>query len=288
MLRPTGLRHLPTPVATRGLLGKRMSNAILHDHLPHAPWLDPAAWRLPGVQPLALEDWLIRDEVFAPQMALRDRLIAERVTEVHTCLPSALAAARECLDAVLDALRKDMSYAFSENSVTRPDGETVPIDRDQPLLTIGRLQQADVCLMEAGPEGHVLTGANLCFPAHWTLAEKIGRPLSRIHGPVHEYDAGLEKRVQRLFDAMRPDQVLWRANAILYSDPALFTPSREGERPTTCARETARYVRSERQTLRRLPETGAVVFTIHTYMISLKKLTDTQREAMWRAGLKFG
>ena len=265
-----------------------MSDAILPAHLPHAPWLDPAAGRLPGVQPLAPDDWLIRDEVFALQMALRDRLIAERVTEVHACLPSALPAARECLDAVLGALRQDPSYTFGDASVTRPDGATVPIDRDRPLLTVGRLQQADVCLMEAEPEGHVLTGAILCFPAHWTLAEKIGRPLSRIHGPVHEYDAGLEKRVQRLFDAMRPDQVLWRANAILHSDPALFTPSREGARPVACTRETARYVRSERQTLRRLPATGVVVFTIHTYMISFDNLTGTQRDAMWHAGLKFG
>lgn len=265
-----------------------MHDAILHDHLPNAPWLDPAAWRLPGVQPLALNDWLIRDEVFNAQMALRDRLIADKTDEVHALLPSAAAAASECLDVVLRALGDDPAYTVEHDRVIRPDGVTVLIDSDQPLLTIGRLQQADVCLMQPGPSGHVLTGATLCFPAYWSLAEKIGKSLTRIHVPVAEYDASLEKRVQRLFDAMRPDQLLWRANAILHADPLLFTSARETDNRARCSVETARFIRSERQTLRKLPVSGAVVFTIHTYIIALDCLTTDQRKTIARAGLKMG
>ena len=94
----------------------------MHDHLPNAPWLDPAAWRLPGIRPLPLEDWLIRDEVFAAQMALRDRLIKERLADVHALQTSAEAAALECLDAVIDQLRSDKGYVFEEDAITRPDG----------------------------------------------------------------------------------------------------------------------------------------------------------------------
>jgi hypothetical protein len=36
-----------------------------------------------------------------------------------------------------------------------------------------------------------LTAAILCFPASWTLAEKLGRPLGAIHGPVAGYDPGM-------------------------------------------------------------------------------------------------
>ncbi len=286
--RPSVLRHLAPPLATRALLPKAMQSPILHDHLPNAPWLDPAAWRLPGVQPLAMNDWLVRDEAFNAQMALRDRLIHEKPEEVHALLPSATAAAIECLDVVLRALGDDPSYSFAKGHVTRPDGIAVSIDRDQPLLAVGRLQQADVCLMQAGPSGHVLTGATLCFPAYWTLAEKLGKPLARIHVPVAEYDASLEKRVQRLFDAMRPDQLLWRANAILHDDPSLFTPWREADKHVRRTAEAARFVRSERQTLRKLPVSGAVIFTIHTYMIALDRLTEDQRKAIARAGLKMG
>lgn len=261
-----------------------MDNAILHDRLPNAPWLDPAAWRLPGVQPLAPKDWLIRDEVFAAQMALRDQLIAGRRGEVLALLPKARPAAEECLDVVLAALSDDPVYRIEEGVAKRPDDIAIPIDRNRPLMTIGRLQQADVCLMEAGPDGHVLTGAVLCFPARWTLAEKLGKPLSRIHAPVAEYDGEIDKRVQRLFEAMRPDQVLWRANAVLHETPALFTPLREDD--PRAKPERANFVRSERQTLRRLPRTGAVVFTIHTRMIALDQLTKQQIAGLHAASLK--
>ena len=49
---------------------------ILHQRLPVALWMAAHTLRLPGTVPIALEDWLQRDEVFGPQMALRDRLIA--------------------------------------------------------------------------------------------------------------------------------------------------------------------------------------------------------------------
>lgn len=260
---------------------------VLHDRLPKAPWMDPALWRLPGMLLLPEQDWLVRDEAFAGQMALRDRLIAERPEEVEATLPQAMPAAVECLDHILEALLADPAYGIDRNTVTRPDGVQVTIDRNRPLATIGRLQQADVCLMQPGAAGHVLTGAVLCFPAYWTLSEKLGRPLSRIHKPVPRYDGSIEKRVQRLFDALQAGRVLWRANAHLHHDPALFAPVREADKPVAGpAPKDAGYLRSERQTLRRLPRTGAVVFTIHTYMIEVNNLTEDQRAALSDAGLQ--
>ena len=257
-----------------------MNDPILHDRLPKAPWLDPAAWRLPGVQPLDPGDWLIRDEAFAAQMALRDRLIAEQTDRVHAILPDAEPAALECLNLVLETLRADTGYRLDDGQVARPDGVTVTIDRACPLITLGRLVQSDICLMQAGPDGHILTGAILCFPAGWTLSQKIGRALDRIHAPVPTYDESIVRRVQRLFDAIRPGQVLWRANAHLYQDPTLFAPRMESDPRPYVPLDAARFVRSERQTLRRLPDTGAVVFTIHTYMIPLDRLDPHQRAAL--------
>jgi hypothetical protein len=253
---------------------------ILQDSLPDAPWCDPAAWRLPGIQPLEPEEWLIRDEAFAGQMALRDRLIGTREADVHALLPRAHGAAEECLATALATLCRDPGYRIGAEAAVRPDGMTVPLDRTSPLLTLGRLVQADICLMQEGEAGHVLTGAILCFPAYWTLAEKIGRPLVPIHRPVPAYDGDLARRVQRLFDAIRPDRALWRANAHLYLHPDLFTPKTESDPPRRCGLAEARYVRSERQTLRRLPESGAVVFAIHTRMVAIGSLTDEQRATL--------
>ena len=250
---------------------------VVQDHIPNDVWA-AAGRSLPGTQPLGSDDWLRVDDAFAGQMAVRDRLIAGQFDDVHQMLPEAYAAACECLDMVVGLLRQSAGYDVGREAIRRPDGVEVPIDRELPLRTIGRLVQEDVCLMQAGADGHVLSGAVLCFPASWTLSEKIGRPLTGIHRPVTRYDEGIAKRVQRLFDALRTDQPLWRANALLYESPELFAPRSEAD-DTPHLSGQGRYIRSERQVLRRLPASGAIVFTIHTYMIERARLTPEQAKA---------
>jgi hypothetical protein len=158
----------------------------------------------------------------------------------------------------------------------------VPLDRDAPLLTLGRLVQEDLCLLEARGAEHVLTGAVLCFPASWTLSQKIGRPLAGIHVPVAGYAGDLARRVQRLFDAIRPEQPLMRFNALLYADPTLHQPRREEEVRTRPPASEKVFLRSERQCLLRLPVTGAVLFSIHTFVVRVADLTADQREGLDR------
>ena len=121
--------------------------------------------------------------------------------------------------------------------------------------------------MQKQGDEHVLTAAVLCFPASWTLAEKAGQPLSRIHRPVGAYDVGVAQRVQRLFDGVQSGKPIWRNNYLHYNDPELYQPLSE----TDPARKEpwpahAPYTRAERQCIVRLPETGAVLFSIHTYV----------------------
>ena len=88
-----------------------------------------------------------------------------------------------------------------------------------------------------------------------------------IHEPVREYDATLARRVQRLLDGVRAGRPLWRFNVLTYADPALFQP-RSAQAPRRSQDgEGHSYRRSERQCLLRLPRTGAVAFSIHTYVV---------------------
>ncbi len=250
---------------------------ILQRRLPVAPWMDDHTLRLPGTGPVPLADWLQRDEVFAEQMAARDYLIAERRAAVHALAAEARAAAEELLATVLAHLDGVPGYERDGATMRRPDGVLVPLD-GEPLIAAGRLVQEDLVILDR-PEGgdeHVLVGAILCFPSNWTLAEKFGRGLVRIHQPVEPYDAAVARRVQRLFDAIRPGAPIMRANLLLYGEPTLFHPRPEfaHHAPDPGA---AAYVRVERQTLLRLPVTGAVVFSIHTYMLRPADLTPEQR-----------
>lgn len=259
-----------------------MQNApILQDRLPHLPWIDPRTRRLPGILPVEGPDWLRIDEAYGAQMALRDRLIASRPDVVHALLPRARPAAEELYAATLDWLRQAPGFHLTPTSATRPDGVTVPLDPAQPLMTLGRLVQEDLCLLEREGDEYALTGAILCFPASWSLGQKLGRPLTGIHDPVPIYDAELARRVARLFDAIRPEQPLWRMNYLTYDDFVLHQPRREGERRPQPQGHV--FIRCERQCLLRLPVTRAVVFTIHTYVVDAASVTADELAALREA-----
>lgn len=260
-----------------------MSEPILQSCLPYAPWMEPRTWRLPGIVPAEPGSWLSVDDAFAGQMAERDRLIAERPDAVVGMLERARPAAEELLELVLEKLRSVPGYAVGGAAVTRPDGVTVPLDPAAPMQVLGRLVQEDLCLLMQEGEEAVLVAAALCFPASWTLAEKLGRPMVRIHEPVTHYTEDVAKRVQRLFDAIRPEQPLQRWNALVYDDPELHQPRLEGQRRPRPVRRD--YLRSERQVLVRLPQTRAVLFSIHTHVVEIARLDAAARDGMAAAGL---
>ena len=256
-----------------------MTGPVLQDRLPVAAWTAVATRRLPGVQPLSGAPWLMRDDAFAGQMALRDRLLLDSQDLVMDALPGTEAGLAEVLDAVVTHLRTDVGYTVRQGAVTRPDGVSVPLDGGRPLLTLGRLVQEDLCLLHPFEDGHRLVAAVLCFPAGWTLAQKMGRPMLAIHDPVPSYGEGLNTRVERMMSALRPGAGIWRANALAYHAPDLHTPRREGD-PRPHRPGPAPYIRAERQCLLRMPKCGGVLFTIHTYVVRRESLTHDQAAAL--------
>ncbi len=185
----------------------------------------------------------------------------------------------------MDALRKQSGFAVGDKNVRCPDGRVVEISDTDPLSTIGQLVQEDFCLLQKRGGEHVLVAAVLCFPASWTLAEKLGKPLGRIHAPVQSYDAGMAIRVQRLFDAVQTGNPLWRVNALAYEKPWLFQPRREADagshRPSG-----ATFLRSELQTIRLLRDAKTIAFGIHTYVTDIASLPASDQLAFkeWARG----
>ena len=244
---------------------------ILQTNLPYNPLTEQ---KLPGIQPATMDTWLHQDEAFAAQMRLRQSLLEQRREEVLALDPMAKPAAQELLDLVLHNV-----YPDADDTVLRPDGITISVDRSDPLQTLGRLVQEDFCILQKQGDEHVLTGAVLCFPASWRLSEKFMRPLIGIHETVQSYDDGIARRVQRLFDGVQPGRPLWRFNALWYQDATLFQP-RSAKNPREIRdRGVAKYLRSERQTILRLPQTQAVVFSIHTYVLPAEAMAEKENPA---------
>ncbi len=227
-----------------------------------------AARRLPGMSPVGQADWITVSNEYADQMSQRVDLIALRQTDVFQQMPDADDAAEETLEHIRAILAQRADFDVRGSQVLCPDGRGVETTGQPPLLALGQILQEDLCIHLKIGDHHHLMGAILCFPATWTLREKIGKPLPDIHRPIAAYDSDLAKRVQRLFDGIQVGQPLWRANYLTFADPTLFQPQREADRRETDP-STDRFIRSERQTLFRLPQTQAVVFAIHTTVAPL-------------------
>ncbi len=255
------------------------SNPICQTALPVAPWMDALAARLPGLQPVAEGDWLRMDDAYAAQMAYRDQLLSERTSDVfmrHGSPDSAEALLLEKVEATVLALP---GFARVAGGIQRPDGVLVdPAREANPMIAAARLAQEDFLILDPIETGHVLVSAVLCFPASWSLHQKIGRNMAGIHQPVHRYDDNIAKRVNRVMDVLQPGNAVWRANVLCYNDPELYQPKLEHERRQFDPFKPM-WVRVERQTLMRLSET-ATVFSIHTYVVPIDKLTPEQSASL--------
>ena len=150
-----------------------------------------------------------------------------------------------------------------------------PVSADEaPLLGAAVHVQEDLCVLQKQGDEHILTAAVMCFPSSWDVRQKIGRSIASIHEPVPQF-SDVSHTVERMLSAIRVEQPLGRANFLIYTDPELHQPRGEGiDKPI--APNALRYIRVERQTFRRLPETLAVVFAIHSYVVSESYLSKEE------------
>jgi dimethylamine monooxygenase subunit A len=234
---------------------------ILLDPAPYAPFMDPRTARPPGLSPLDMNDWTVRHADFEAQMAYRRRLLAEKPDMV-------LAALNEGEDPAEELLEMLLAHLGQHRSLTREE-------RFCQLTAMGRLVVEDFCLLtrDEGSGEYRLVAAVLCFPSRWLLSEKLGRPMTAIHEPVPGYARDLAKRVNRVLDALRPERPLVRVNWLVHATPELFQPQGEADRSAEAPAPGARrYLRTERQTLVRLPRTGAIAFGIKTSITPVDRL----------------
>lgn len=253
--------------------------AILQTQLPVRPWLSAQGRRLPGLSPIAPRDWLLRDEVFSAQMTYRDHLIGETLQSVYAEQPVCRQSSEELLSLIVETLSETPGYRISEQTALRPDGVEVRLGDAPALITAGRLVQEDLLILHKAGNTHHLVGGLVCFPALWRLNEKLGRSLLGVHAPVAEYSEPLASRIERVLSSIRPDQALMRANVLIYENPELHQPATEGTAKVMHP-NGPRYVRVERQTFRRLPRTGAVIFAIHTSIVPADSLPEDEHTAL--------
>jgi hypothetical protein len=187
-------------------------------------------------------------------IAMKQQLLDKRRHEVVACTPGAESASEEAAHGVLHSI----GIAPASQSGIE-------------ALVSAALQVADdLCVLLPDEDGVMkLRAAVLCSPNRWRLAEKMNGTMASIHQPVARYASDLDSPVNAVLKRLSPDRSLWRVNWGLANHPALFQPDTP---PTTPDMNIAdMWVRIEWQTLRKLPDTGGVLFTIRTYV---ERLSD--------------
>jgi hypothetical protein len=234
-----------------------------------------------GLQAIDENDWIVPGEDWREQLVEKRRLLAERHDEVFAALPETEDSGQEIVDMLFDHLpqRFPTRYPRMDHMIAiAANGELVARKHPalHPLDVAGRLVTEDLCLMRADAEGRYrLVAASLCFPSRWRLADKLDRPVGAIHGPVPDYDEKLERPVDRFFSALKSGRIAMRHNWTIHDRPDLFQPTGGQRRAHDVPQERygeELHLRVERQTLRRLPRSGDVLFTIRTWRTVLGSL----------------
>lgn len=227
--------------------------------------LESKGWRMAmGLRPLDLDQWLEVDDRRNDELEQKRHLLDTAFDVVVATNPEGDEGSRELLGEVtryLGAHHPELTFEVRRE--------------EHPIVAAARLVQEDLCVLVRSDVWR-LQAACVCFPSRWNLASKLGTTLDDIHRPVPIYDVELSRPTNAFFERLKTDRSFWRLNWTLIDSPALHQPTSARRSPHGELADW--FFRVERQTLRRLPESGAIVFTIHNYVASAKELYEAHEE----------
>jgi len=148
-----------------------------------------------------------------------------------------------------------------------------PVER---ALALGRQWEPDFLLLRPDAAGTFRLHAGcICFPSHWSLEEKMGRPLAEIHAPVPGLNEQLGRQIDAFLAAMKPGLSWERVNWGLSRSPERNQhPVRSLPRLDAGVSLEEVWLRIEEQSLVSLPETGGVLFGIRIVTHPLMELVE--------------
>jgi Protein of unknown function (DUF3445) len=263
--------------------------------LPYRPFRHgPKYFVTMGLRSLpSWSDWIELDNHYPRFHADKARRIAERGNKCCKTAPEAYDGAVELLEELVKYLPARYPGLYRKTEVGMDNlwsGESFNIVerplREDPMQMAARTTQDDLAIMFEKPDGqyYLLAGAIL-LAGFWRLEDKFAMPLSEIHtsGDVPQFREKLEKGMMNFFRRVKPEDPVLRNNYFLQVDDDLaWSHSIGSEDSAEVAWSTAEknkaighhYFRSERQSLRRLPRSGGVVFTIRTYFLPITEIAE--------------
>jgi hypothetical protein len=241
---------------------------------PYLPFMDGPRtldassfrWRL-GLRPLDLHDWIEFGGDADDQIASKPGIEAAHADTVFAALDGIDDESDEVAAALLDHLRGRWPDRYAD---ARLDANL------HPLRAAARLVPEDLVLMVERDGRLVFAAGSVCFPNRWDLRSKIGCSMAEVHAPVALLNDQLGHAVDQFFERLHPDRSFWRLGWGVLDTDERYTPT-DGTAPPRppSPPPSELFLRVERETLRRFPRTGAVLFTIRTH---ITPIPDMRRE----------
>lgn len=217
-----------------------------------------------GLLQLEPERWIEPDGDLAEQVLLKRNLVAEHGELVLRAEPGTQEAQQEVLDLLTDYLPQ-YHPAHYRLAGTEPD---IADEAIMPLYRAGLLVQDDLVIMRKGENGWRIAAAFLAFPSSWRLSEKFGLSMDEVHAPVPGFQGGSRNAglINRMFDNLSADRIVVRWNWSVNWSHALYHPDEKSAEEKRGVSADKAVIRVERQTLRKLPVSGDILFTIRIYL----------------------
>lgn len=248
----------------------------------YTPYLNGEGGVKIGLSPISEFEWLDIDDKFEEEINLKKNLLKDSREEVLQINNQVKTEQAEVLDTVLKYLKSFHSdkYKINNDSVfIESSKDFYRFDQfDNPIELASLLIQEDLVLMSSKNSKFYLTAASLSAPSHWSLVEKFSKSLMDLHEGVPSYKESIGQRVDEIFDKLPSERILERFNWSIYDNPKLFQPVNSKPNVKFTETEASKlFMRVERQTIRKLPLSDSVLFTIRVYVDPILSLLEDKR-----------
>ncbi|CAA9957383.1 DUF3445 domain containing protein [Pyrenophora teres f. maculata] len=258
-----------------------------------------------GLRTMHWDEWIELDNDYLSYHSLKAARIAARGEKCIKTDPKAWDAAVELLEEMAGYLSERYPSLFSLEMATTPAGKESRLlknvateevfdvgaltrngVKEDPMALCSRLVQDDLAIMLEGEDGqYYLLAGSILLAGFWKLEDKFGMGLSEIHTSAHVpgFKQKLEKGMTNFFRRVQPQAPVLRNNYFIQVDDNLAWSDSIGPEDGTnvgwFSAEKNKAIkhhmfRSERQSLRRLPRSGGVVFTIRTYFLPITSIAQ--------------
>jgi hypothetical protein len=261
----------------------------------HRPYRQAGAAFQIGLRPMPPETWLETGPDHVAFMAAKRERLAGLPPLFFRALPESQGSQHELRDAVVTHLLDQHAEHFVRCGgilEDRIDGSRHDLADAVPLALLGRILEEDFILFQKVDGQDLITAACNAYTSSGRIVSSVGSGMHFAHDPVPGLNDQLGPRIDRVLANVQVGTPVVRFNWFLTPISARLFPEVSHEANVAMARKAAAmlagdhrrcgdllWIRSERQTFLRLPQTMALAFGIHTYSDPLACLSD-DRESL--------